>query len=56
MITGDDKTIATETARVLGMSKNIQGPDGLPVLHDSSSNFLSPTRAVSMQLREVPLL
>ena len=32
MITGDHKTIAIETARVLGMGTLIQGPQGLPVL------------------------
>eukprot|EP00292_Cryptomonas_paramecium_P001673 CAMPEP_0113686260 /NCGR_PEP_ID=MMETSP0038_2-20120614/15178_1 /TAXON_ID=2898 /ORGANISM="Cryptomonas paramecium" /LENGTH=1123 /DNA_ID=CAMNT_0000606537 /DNA_START=21 /DNA_END=3392 /DNA_ORIENTATION=- /assembly_acc=CAM_ASM_000170 len=32
MITGDHKTIAVETARVLGMGTLIQGPEGLPVL------------------------
>jgi magnesium-transporting ATPase (P-type) len=31
MITGDHKTIAIETARVLGMGTLIQGPQGLPV-------------------------
>jgi hypothetical protein len=31
MITGDDKGVATETARVLGMGAGIQGTQGLPV-------------------------
>jgi H+-transporting ATPase len=31
MITGDHKTIAIETARVLNMGTLIQGPQGLPV-------------------------
>jgi hypothetical protein len=35
MITGDHKTIAVETARVLGMGVLIQGPQGLPVLAQS---------------------
>ena len=33
MITGDHKTIAIETARVLNMGTLIQGPQGLPVCY-----------------------
>jgi hypothetical protein len=39
MITGDDKAIATETARILGLNPAIKGPEGLPVLVASSILF-----------------
>jgi hypothetical protein len=45
MVTGDDKAIATETARMLGMNPAIKGPEGLPVPFASSvfcSNFCMP--------------
>jgi magnesium-transporting ATPase (P-type) len=42
MITGDQKLIAVETARVLGMGTTIMGPQELPVLADSFSDVLSP--------------
>jgi hypothetical protein len=41
MITGDNKAVAAEMARVLGMSSRIEGPQGLPVLVTPAQIFLS---------------
>jgi hypothetical protein len=59
MVTGDDKTIATEMARVLGMRTPIEGPQGLPVLVvppqiDHRLLFGLPTVRMPLHFRKAP--